>query len=125
MTDKDIFIKTLKQKTKKFGVHVILFCDSLKRNKASSIVTYQLIKSATSTGANYRAACRGRSKSEFFSKICIVVEEADESVYWLEIIRDTQLSNNPNELERLFEEGTEILKILTKTKDTTYKSIHS
>ena len=125
MTNKDIFIQTLKQKTKKFGVDVILFCDSLKRNKASSVVTYQLIKSATSTGANYRAACRGRSNAEFFSKICIVVEEADESVYWLEIIRDTELSNNTNELERLFREDTEILKILTKTKDTTYKKNHS
>ena len=77
------------------------FCDSLKANKASSVITYQLVKSATSTGANYRAACRARSKKEFFSKICIVVEEADESEYWLEIIRDAGLSRNLITLEKM------------------------
>lgn len=78
MTEKEIFIEKMKRKTKKFAVDVILFCNSLITSKASSVITYQLVKSATSTGANYRAACRARSKSEFFSKICIVVEEADE-----------------------------------------------
>lgn len=125
MTEKDIFIETLKKRTKKFGVDVILFCDSLKVCKASAIVTYQLVKSATSAGANYRAACRGRSDNEFFSKICIVVEECDESIFWLEIIEETALSNNISELKRLMEEGTEILKIVSKTKDTTYKNLNS
>ncbi len=78
MTEKEIFIEKLKRRTRKFAVDVIAFCNSLKSVKASSVITYQLVKSATSTGANYRAACRARSKSEFFSKICIVVEEADE-----------------------------------------------
>jgi len=71
MTEKEIFIERLKQRTKKLSVDVIMFCNSLKRCNASSVITYQLVKSATSTGANYRAACRARSKSEFFSKICI------------------------------------------------------
>jgi four helix bundle protein len=124
MTDKDIFVEGLKKRTKKFGVDVILFCDSLRVCKAASVITYQLVKSATSTGANYRAACRGRSDNEFFSKICIVVEECDESVFWLEIIEDTALSNNITELKRLLIEGTEILKILSKTKDTTYKKLN-
>ena len=114
----------MKQRTKKFAVDIILFCNSLKEYKASSVITYQLIKSATSTGANYRAACRGRSQSEFFSKICIVVEESDESIYWLEVIQDTKLSNNLNELTRLLQEAVEISKIMTKSKDTTYKSIN-
>lgn len=81
MTEKEIFIENLKKRTKKFAVDVIVFCNSLKPSKASSVITYQLVKSSTSTGANYRAACRARSKAEFFSKICIVVEEADESEY--------------------------------------------
>lgn len=123
MNDKDIFVEGLKKRTKKFGVDVILFCDSLKVCKASAVITYQLVKSATSTGANYRAACRGRSDNEFFSKICIVVEEADESVFWLEVIQDAGLSKNQAELQRLIDEGTEILKILSKTKDTTYKKL--
>jgi four helix bundle protein len=125
MTEKDIFVENLKRRTRKFGVHVILFCDSLKQKKASSVVTYQLVKSATSTGANYRAACRSRSQTEFFSKICIVVEEADESVFWLEVIEESDLSNDKSELERLLIEGTEILKIMTKTKDSTYKNLNS
>ena len=79
MTEKQKFVEELKLRTRNFAIHIILFCDSLKANKASSVITYQLIKSATSTGANYRAACRARSKKEFFSKICIVVEEADET----------------------------------------------
>ena len=119
MTEKEIFVEGLKKRTKKFGVDIILFCDSLKKKKASSVVTYQIVKSATSTGANYRAACRGRSQKEFFSKICIVAEEAGESEYWLEVIKDANLSND-KELERLLIESNEISKIMTKAKNSTY-----
>ncbi|WP_239021985.1 four helix bundle protein [Pontimicrobium aquaticum] len=110
----------MKQRTKKFSVDIICFCDSLKPNKASSVITYQLVKSATSTGANYRAACRARSKREFFSKICIVVEEADESEFWLEVIKDTALSSQTNEFERLLAEANEIIKIVSKAKSSAY-----
>ncbi len=122
MTEKEMFIEKMKKRTKKFAVDVILFCDSLKTSKASSVITYQLVKSATSTGANYRAACKARSKNEFFSKICIVVEEADESGYWLEIIKEASLSNEDKELERLLMEATEIIKIMSKAKNTTYSN---
>ena len=125
MEEKNVFVEGLKKRTKKFGVDVILFCDSLRKCRASAVVTYQLVKAATSVGANYRSACRGRSDAEFFSKLCIVVEEADESVFWLEVIEDSNLSNDPVELKRLLDEGAEILKITTKSKDTTYKRLHS
>jgi len=115
-----MFIEKMKNRTKKFSVDIILFCDSLKINKASSVITYQLVKSATSTGANYRAACRSRSKKDFFSKICIVVEEADESEYWLEVIKEACLSNEDNELERLLIEANEIVKITSKAKSSAY-----
>jgi len=101
MTEKELFINNLKNRTKKLAVDIIPLCNSLKESKATPVVTYQLIKSSSSTGANYRAACRARSKSEFFSKICIVVEEADKSEYWLEIIKDANLSINKDELSRL------------------------
>ena len=120
MTEKEEFIEKMKNKTKKFAVDVILFCDSLKACKASSVITYQLVKAATSTGANYRAACKARSKKEFFSKICIVVEEADESEYWLEVIADANLSNEIEELQRLLTEVNEIIKIMSKAKSSTY-----
>ena len=120
MTEKEIFVTQLKKRTKKLAADIILFCDSLKKCKASDVIIYQLVKSSSSTGANYRAACRARSKAEFFSKICIVVEEADESEYWLELIEDTNLSNNKVELTRLTTEANEITKIMSKVKNSTY-----
>ncbi len=121
MTEKEQFIEKMKKRTKKLAVDVILFCDSLKPSKAVSVITYQLVKSATSTGANYRAACRARSQKEFFSKICIVVEEADESEYWLEVIKDAKLTAKVEELKILLLEINEILKIVSKAKSSTYQ----
>ena len=120
ITEKEIFIERLKKRTRKFAVDVIMFCNSLKTCKASSVITYQLVKSTTSTGANYRAACRARSKTEFFSKICIVVEEADETESWLEIINEANLSNDRDELMRLIKEANEITKIMGKAKNSSY-----
>lgn len=118
---KELFVKELKNRTRKFAGDIILYCNTLVDRKASSVITYQLIKSATSTGANYRAACRARSKSEFYSKICIVVEEIDESVYWLEIIDDVNLSKDKKELKRLLKEAVELTKIMTSIKNNLYK----
>lgn len=118
MTEKEIFIEKMKTRTKKFAVDIISFCDSLKSGKASSVIAYQLVKSATSTGANYRAACRARSRNEFFSKISIVVEEADESEYWLEVIKDSNLSNETENLEKLLVEALEITKIVSKARNS-------
>lgn len=120
MNDKEKFITDLRKRTKKFAVDIILLCDNLKPTKAASVITYQIIKSATSVGANYRAACRGRSKAEFFSKICIVVEEADETEYWLEMILDANLCEDVIELNRLLSEASEIIKIMSKAKSSTY-----
>ena len=122
LSDKEIFIEGLKKRTKKFAVDVIKFCNSLKTCKASTVVSYQLVKSATSTGANYRAVCRARSNTEFFSKICIVVEEVDESEYWLEIINEANLTNDRDELVRLTKEANEITKIMTKAKNSSYNN---
>lgn len=121
MTEKELFIEKMKKRTKKFAVDVINFCDSLKSTKATSVITYQLVKSSTSTGANYRAACRARSQKEFFSKICIVVEEADESEYWLEVIQDANLSTDVDKLELLLSEVNELLRIVSKAKSSTYQ----
>jgi len=121
MTEKEKFISQMKIRTKKFAVDIIQFCDTLISKKASAVITYQLVKSATSTGANYRAACVARSKNEFFSKICIVVEEVDESQYWLEVIKDSNLSTNPKLLDILTNEATELTKIMSKAKSSTYR----
>jgi len=75
------YVEWLKQRTKDFAIRTILFCNALPVSQATRVITYQLIKSATSTAANYRAACRARSGAEFYSKMCTVVEESDESVF--------------------------------------------
>lgn len=125
MTEKEIFIEKMKKRTKRFAVEVILFSDSLINCKASSVITCQLVKSATSTWANYRAAYRAISKNEFFSKICIGVEEADESEYWFEVVKDANLSKENVKLDRLFSEVVEIIKITSTAKNSTYNNINS
>jgi len=122
MTRKEIFIEMMKYKTKNFAIQIIHFCDSLKKTEASKVITYQMIKSATSTGANYRAACKSRSKKEFFSKLCIVAEESDETIYWLDVIDGADISNDSRELEKLKQEAKEITKIISKAKDTIYNT---
>lgn len=81
----------LKDRTKQFALAVIKMVDNIPKTQAGFIIKGQLIKSSTSIGANYRSALRGRSKAEFISKIGIVEEEADETVYWLELLQDSGL----------------------------------
>ncbi len=117
MTNEE-FNEVFRKRTKAFAVAVLHLCDSLPTNRSSTkVITYQLCKAASSVGANYRAFCRGRSKNELYSKICIVVEEADESVYWLEVIQELRYENLP-QLPSLLEEATEILKVVAKTKSS-------
>lgn len=122
MKEKEKFIETMKVRTRIFAIDVISFVESLKNIQASSVITYQFVKSSLSTGANYRAACKARSKKEFFSKISIVAEEIDESEYWLEVIKEANLSNDEMELERLLKEANELNKIITKAKSSSYYS---
>jgi len=105
----------LKKRTKKFALGVIKFVSELPNKRAVNIVTHQLIRSATSVGSNYRAACRARSKSEFISKISIVEEESDESLYWLEILSESRLASGL-ELERLTKEADELTAIFVSTR---------
>jgi len=119
MTEKEIFIEKMKTRTRKFCVETIKFVDTLKNKKASSVITYQLVKSASSTGANYRATCKARSKKEFYSKLSIVVEEIDESEYWLEVIQEADLSTAPEQLSVLLKEANELNRILSKARGST------
>jgi len=116
---KDEFIYYVKAKTKQFAIDTIKFCDSLSCTQSLKVIKFQLIKSASSTGANYRAVCRSRSKAEFFSKLSITLEEADESQYWLEILDNLQLKINQVELDRLQNEITQIVSILTTARKNT------
>ena len=120
MNEKEIFIEKLKLRTKTLAVDVIDLCNKLMRNTATSVISYQIIKSSSSAAANYRAACRARSKAEFFSKMSIVVEEADETNFWLELILETKLSKDYENLQRMIQESVEITKIMSKARESSY-----
>lgn len=111
------FAEEFKSRTKKLAVDVIIYCKSLPKSEESFIIKKQLIRSATSVAANYRAVCRARSDAEFFSKLSIVVEEADETVFWFEIIQEAEILNNKQTVT-LFNEAIEILKIVAKSRKT-------
>ena len=81
----------LLQRTKQFALRVLKLVDHLPTSAAGRAIGNQLVRSGTSVGANYRAACRARSRAEFAAKIGVVAEEADESVYWLELISEGSL----------------------------------
>jgi four helix bundle protein len=112
---KSEFIEKLKNRTKQLAVDVVLFYDKIQKTDAIRVIGRQLIRSSTSTAANYRAACVARSQREFFSKMSIVVEEADEILFWLEMLRDTKFASK-EQLQPLMDENLEILKIVSKAR---------
>ncbi|HEX6982518.1 MAG TPA: four helix bundle protein [Balneolaceae bacterium] len=111
------FAEQFKRRTKLYAIEIIKFCRKLSSNRETSIISNQLIRAATSVASNYRAACRARSKKAFYAKMCIVVEEADETVFWLEIIRDAQIFKG-SLLQTLINEGNEILAIVATSRKT-------
>lgn len=107
----------LKKRTKAFVLNIFRLIDTLPEKKAGYVVGNQLLRSASSVGANYRSACRARSQADFISKITIVEEEADESAYWLEIISEAELSKSPGLLS-LLKEANELTAIFTAAGKT-------
>lgn len=81
--------RELKDRTKMFALRVIEMSDALPRTRAANVITNQILRSATSIAANYRAVGRARSKAEFIAKLGVVLEEADETVFWLEMLADS------------------------------------
>jgi len=113
----------LKDRTKRFALRVIRLVRALPNTLEAREIGRQLVRAGTSVGANYRAACRARSKVEFLSKLGIVEEEADESAFWLEIIIDTGLLEK-NQVEPLLNEANEITAIMVSSRKSTRKSLN-
>jgi four helix bundle protein len=90
-SQKVAFIEQFKSRTRKFVVDNINLFRTLPKTEEAKIIGRQLLRSSSSVGANYRAACRARSKAEFHSKLSIVVEEADESLFWMEILIEAKV----------------------------------
>ena len=106
-----------KKRTKQFAIRVIRLVESLPQRRSAEVIGKQLLRSATSVGANYRAACRARSSSEFCAKLGIVEEEADESVYWMELLIESSIVRREL-LEELLREGDEIVAMVVASIKT-------
>jgi four helix bundle protein len=107
----------LKKRTKLFALRILKLAAALPNTVEGRIVKGQLIRAGTSVGANYRAACRGRSTAEFLAKLGIVEEEADESGYWLELIIEGQLMTE-GRVKPLLDESYELTRIMASSRVT-------
>jgi len=107
----------LKRRTKAFGLDVIRFVEGLPSSRTADVIGRQLTRSAASVGANYRAACRARSKADFVSKVGVVEEEVDESAYWLELLRETKIARD-DVVASLLREAGELTAIFAASEKT-------
>lgn len=105
----------LKERTKRFALRVISLVSALPKTIEGRAIGGQLVRSGTSVGANYRAACRGRSKPEFIAKLGTVEEEADETAFWLELIIESQLIKK-SRVEHLLQEANELVAITVASR---------
>ena len=108
----------LEKRTKEFALNVIRFVSGLSKNKIVDVLGYQLLKSGTSIGANYREANRAESRKDFIHKVAIVEKEASESQYWLELCVEAEIGSS-EELNNLLCESGELLAIFTSIGKTT------
>ena len=109
------FIEKVKKRTKQLAIDVMLFYNEMHKTEASRIIGKQMIRSVTSTASNYRAACVARSQRDFYAQLSIVVEEADETLFWLEMLRDARFTES-KKVSPLIEENLELLNIVSKAR---------
>jgi four helix bundle protein len=105
----------IRERLKLFALMILKISNILPKTPRANILNNQLTKSGTSAYANYRAALRGRSKKEFFSKLCISVEEADETEMWLELLISANISKE-NIVKEAYDESVEIIKLLASMR---------
>lgn len=113
----------LKKRTKQFALRVMKMVGALPNDSVGRAIGNQLIRSGTSVGANYRAACRARSKAEFIAKVGIVIEEADESGYWMELIVEGDLLPL-DKVELLLDEANQITAIMVASRKSAQQSLN-
>ncbi len=111
----------LKLRTNQYALNVISFCNALPKDECTRILSRQLLRSGTSVGANYRAACRSKSALDFIAKLGIVIEEADECSYWLELLLESGKTTE-SVAQPLLAEANALLAILTASIKTARKN---
>jgi four helix bundle protein len=107
----------LRSRTKRFTVRVMNVVSALPDNAQGRVIGYQLMKSGGSVGANYRAVCRARTRKDFINKLGVVIEEADESAFWLEVIGEGNVLD-PKLIGPLLQEANELVAIFTAARKT-------
>ena len=111
----------LKKRTKEFKIRLVKLFRCLPKTDEARVMSRQVLRSGTSVAANYRAVCRARSKAEFIAKVGVVVEEADETVFWLELLVDTGIVQSERMAELLIE-ANELLAIFAASQRTARRS---
>jgi len=114
----------LKQRTRQFALRVIKLYTALPRTGVGDVLGRQLLRAGTSVGANYRAACKSRSRAEFAAKIGLVEEEADECVYWIDLLIESGLMPR-TKVESLQKEAVEIVAIAAASRKTARRRVSS
>jgi four helix bundle protein len=107
----------LRERTKKFALRIIRMSEAMPNKRAANVINNQILRSATGMAANYRAVGRARSKAEFISKIGVVLEEADETVFWLELLADGGIMKAAKLLD-LLTEANELVAIFSASRRT-------
>ena len=110
-------MEPLDQRTKRFALNILVAVEGIPRSIAGRAIAGQLVRSGTSVGANYRAARRARSKAEFIAKLGVVEEEADETLFWLELLRESGILSR-EALEPLLLEANELVAIMATSRKT-------
>ena len=105
----------LKKRTKAFALRILRLAAALPNTIEGRVIRGQLVRAGTSVGANYRAACRGRSRAEFVAKLGVVEEESDESAFWLELIIEGEFLTQ-RVVEPLLREANELVKIMARSR---------
>jgi four helix bundle protein len=104
----------MRNRTKEFAKQIITLCRELPENREGRLIGNQIFRSGTSVGSNYRAVCRARSKADFIARIGLVLEETDETLYWLELIDETKIMKN-GALTEIKKEANEPVAIFVST----------
>ncbi|MCJ7543127.1 MAG: four helix bundle protein [Phycisphaerae bacterium] len=107
----------MQRRTRELALRVVKLASSLPKNRTGDVFARQLVRCGTSVAANYRSACRARSHAEFLARLGLVEEEADETVFWIELAVDAGLAARPR-VANLLTEGNEILAIVTASRKT-------
>jgi four helix bundle protein len=112
------FAVQMQKRTKAFAIRIIRFFQRLPKTDEARLVGRQLLRSGTGVASNYRAACRSKSRADFVAKLGTAVEEADETIFWLELLEESGIVQGDDELQALKVEAGDLLRILSRSLGT-------